>query len=209
MTKDYKAQPPASRARRGRRGSCFFWFVTGAVLGGFGVGLAWMLKQPVPPGPETMAKTHTAPPTKPRFDFYSILPEMEVVVPDKDLQDKAPAPRPRPVPPPPPPASTAQTEAAQFQERPPERQATKPTTTDKATSYFLQVASLRAEPDAERVKARLALLGVHAQIQRITINNRDTFHRVQAGPFHSKEALNRARALLSSNGFQSIPVRLK
>jgi cell division protein FtsN len=211
MTKDYKSQPSTPRARRGRRGSCFFWFVTGAVLGGFGVGLAWMLKQPVRPGPVTAAKTHTAPLTKPRFDFYSILPEMEVVVPDKELEAKAP-PRPRPLPPPPPPTTpTPQAQAPKPPERQPERQAPKPppTTAEERTSYFLQVASFRAQSDAERVKARLALLGVHAQIQRVTINNRDTFHRVQAGPFRSKQALNQARALLSSNGFRSIPVRLR
>lgn len=208
MTKDYKSQPAIPRARPGRRGSCFFWFVTGAVLGGFGVGLAWILKQPVPPGPVTAAKTHMAPRTKPRFDFYSILPEMEVVVPDKELRDKAP-PRPRPAPPPITPSTQAR--PSKPPERQPERQAPKPrpTTAGQGTSYFLQVASFRARPDAERVKAKLALLGVHAQIQRITINNRDTFHRVQAGPFRSKQALNQARALLSSNGFQGIPVRLK
>jgi cell division protein FtsN len=138
---------------------------------------------------------------------------MEVVVPDKELEEKAP-PRPRPLPPP----ATTPTAQAQvpkppdrLREKQAERQAPKPppTTAEERTSYFLQVASLRAQSDAERVKARLALLGVHAQIQRVTINNRDTFHRVQAGPFRSKQALNQARALLSSNGFQSIPVRLK
>jgi cell division protein FtsN len=208
MTKDYKSQPATPRSRRGRRGSCFFWFVTGAVLGGFGVGVAWMLRQPAPPGPVTAAKTHTAPPTKPRFDFYSILPEMEVVVPDKELRGKAP-PFPRPALPPTTPSAQAQ--PPKPPERQPERQVPKPppTTAGEGTSYFLQVASFRARSDAERVKARLALLGVHAQIQRVTINNRDTFHRVQAGPFRSKQALNQARALLSSNGFQSIPVRLK
>jgi cell division protein FtsN len=71
------------------------------------------------------------------------------------------------------------------------------------------VASFRAHSDAERVKAQLALLGIHAQIQRVTINDKDTYHRVRAGPFRSKQALNQARTLLSSNGFQAVPIKLR
>ena len=50
-TKDYKTQerPRPRLARRG--GSGFFWFVTGAVVGAFGVGLAWTLQNQAPPTP--------------------------------------------------------------------------------------------------------------------------------------------------------------
>ncbi|MGA7980671.1 MAG: SPOR domain-containing protein [Chromatiaceae bacterium] len=210
MTKDYKARPVTPRVRRGRQGSCFFWFVTGAVLGGFGVGVAWILRQPgPPPAATTAAKTQSQPVTKPRFDFYNILPEMEVVVPDEELSGKAP-PVPKPTPPQPPTQPVPERTRAQAPE-PAQQQTAKPApaATDDGGSYLLQVASFRAEADAERVKAQLALLGIHAQIQRVTINNKDTYHRVRAGPFRDKQALNKVRSLLSSNGFQSVPIKLK
>jgi cell division protein FtsN len=203
MTKDYKARPVTPKARRGRQGSCFFWFTTGAVLGGFAVGLFW-LRQPAPhpAGPATAAKAQSPPVTKPRFDFYSILPEMEVVVPDDELAGKSSPPRP-PVKPPP---AQAQSQPQAPASKPPKPV---PAANDEETSYLLQVASFRAHSDAERVKAQLALLGIHAQIQRVTINDKDTYHRVRAGPFRSKQALNQARTLLSSNGFQAVPIKLR
>jgi len=42
------------------------------------------IPEPEPrPEPE---RTAVAPPPKPRFDFYNLLPEMEVIVPDEDIQ---------------------------------------------------------------------------------------------------------------------------
>jgi cell division protein FtsN len=212
MTKDYKGRQSGPRPRQARRRSCFFWFVTGAVLGGFGVGLMWVLKQPGPPPPAgSVAKKQNNPAPKPRFDFYSILPEMEVVVPDEELKEK-PASFPKPKSPPPPAQPATEPKQAQTPPAPPEEQ-TPPPSAPRAsadgTSYLLQIASFRGRSDAERLKAKLALLGIRAQIQRVTINNKDTYHRVRAGPFKGKEALNKARELLSSNGFQSVPIRLK
>jgi cell division protein FtsN len=71
------------------------------------------------------------------------------------------------------------------------------------------VASLKNPADAERLKAKLALLGVQAQIQRVTINGRDTYHRVRAGPYRGREAVNRARTQLARNGMESITIKLK
>jgi cell division protein FtsN len=198
VSKDYKARPATPRARRGRQGSCFFWFVTGAVIGGFGIG-AWTLRHATPPPPgDTAAKAQPQPVTKPRFDFYSILPEIE------ELAAK-PSPLPKVTPPQIPEQTTSQKTQAQTPTPVP---ATKPDA-DDGMSYLLQVASFRSQSDADRVKAQLALLGLHAQIQQVTINNKDTYHRVRVGPYRGKQALNQARALLSSNGFQSVPVRLK
>ena len=47
MTVDYKPRPPSPKPRRRGGGSCGFWFVFGAVLGGFGVGLFLMLRTPI------------------------------------------------------------------------------------------------------------------------------------------------------------------
>lgn len=206
MTRDYKARQ-APRPRRGRRGTCFFWFVSGTLLGAFGVGLAWMLKNPLTPVPDAPAvQTEVKPVTKPRFDFHNILPEMEVLVPDEELAERPPPP-PKPVPEPPPKKDPVATP------KPPEQRVAKPAKPAKPASdgvaYLLQVASFRGVSDAERLKARLALLGMQSRIQRVTVNNKDTYHRVRTGPYKGKQAVNQARALLSKNGLESIAIRLK
>jgi hypothetical protein len=81
----------------------WLWLITGLLLGGFIVGLVWLKGQSVdaggewvgakpdrpPQGATRSAKsTEVPPPPKPRFDFYNMLPEMEVVVPDDELEDE-------------------------------------------------------------------------------------------------------------------------
>lgn len=199
MTRDFKATPAAApRVQRGRRGSCGFWFLTGTVLGGLGVGGAWLLQDWIPPPADAQAARSEAPPAaKPRidFNFYNILPEMEVVVPENELAEHAKAAKPPAQPPGP---KTPEPPAAKSEPA-----------VDGGKSYILQVASYRTAADAERLKAKLARLGIQAQVQRITVNNKDTYHRVRAGPFSGKDAVNQARTLLNKNGLDSVAVKLK
>jgi len=194
-TKDYmtKEKHRLRHARCG--GSGFFWFVTGAVVGAFGVGLAWTLHdQPtLPAGSSPQAQAE--PPAKPRFVFHQLLPEMEVLVPDEELSGAALSKSRRQTGASPEPRKTAKAEQ-------PKRPA------QDGVSYLVQVASLRKASDAERLKARLALLGIRARIQRVTVNGKD-YHRVRAGPYQGRQEVNKTRALLSSNGLESIAIRLK
>ena len=49
--------------------------------------------------------------------------------------------------------------------------------------YVLQAGSFRAFADADRMKARLALQGLQAQIQKVTIDDK-RWHRVRHGTFY-------------------------
>jgi cell division protein FtsN len=211
MSRDYKTREGAPRARRRRGGSCFFWFMTGALLGAIGVAVAWML-QGFEPAAQTPAATPPpqtqAPPPKPRFVYPDILPEMEVVVSDDELKDD----RPPALPPPPPPPAPAPEEAAAAAPTPAEPQPPKAADAAPAAggdAYLLQVGSFKARSDAERLKAKLALLGVQAQIQQVTINGKDTYHRVRTGPYQGKEAANKTRAMLERKGYETIAIKLK
>jgi cell division protein FtsN len=169
-------------------------------MGGFGVGLAWMLdeRQATASAPVAQAAAPAAP-TKPSFQFYDILPELEVVVPNDEL-----GPLPKAKGPAPPPEPLAQTKPGDAQ--PP----TKPPAEDApAGSYLLQVASFRTAADADRLKAQLALKGINVQVQQVTINGKDTYHRVRAGPFQGKQAVNQARSQLASSGFEPIAIKVK
>ncbi len=46
---------------------------------------------------------------------------------------------------------------------------TRPVAKDKS-AYILQMGSFRKFADADRMKARLALIGIEAEIQRVSIN---------------------------------------
>lgn len=201
-TKDYKARerPRPNRGRRG--GSGFFWFVTGAVFGAFGVGLAWMLQDRLPPVVASAPLAQAESPSKPSFVFHQLLPEMEVLVPDEELSAAAT--------PPPKPASKPlkQVKSSRLEKPAPEQTAKTEKSAGGGASYLVQVASFRKASDAERLKAKLALLGVRAQIQKVSVNGK-AYHRVRAGPYQGKQQVNETRALLSSNGLDSIAVKLK
>ncbi|MFZ1392074.1 MAG: SPOR domain-containing protein [Dokdonella sp.] len=141
------------------------------------------------PNPEAVAPRETDPPLveakdKPRknYDFYSVLPEMEVVIPDAEISAKARA------------------EAAQA----PANSATPPVSVD--ARYLLQVGSYPSAKAADEVKAKLAILGFVAQVYPVTINGK-TWNRVRLGPYASASDLETAKASLSDNGFNAIALK--
>ena len=68
--------------------------------------------------------------------------------------------------------------------------------------YVLQVGAYREMAAADEVKARLALLGINADIQRVVINGQDVFHRVRAGPYRTPQKLKDAQSRLLNNDLQ-------
>jgi cell division protein FtsN len=144
---------------------------------------------PRPPEPEEPGRS------KPRFDFYTILPEREVKVPEWEATP--------PAEPNSPPESTSPSQS----ERPP---AAVPPSGPKASgSYMIQVGSFQRYEDADRVKARLALAGVSAGIQRVVINGSDIWYRVRVGPFNDRKGLQGARQRLTEGGFNYMLVKVK
>ncbi len=117
------------------------------------------------------------PPPRPRFDFYNLLPEMEVVVPEQEIRGT------------------------------PTRQGVKQV--EQPGTYLLQAGSFPTHQRADRLRARLALLGLETRIQTVRIDDRKTWHRVRVGPFRNLAELNEARALLKQNGIDAVLIRLK
>ena len=216
MSIDYKPRPPSPKPRRRGGGSCGFWFVFGAVLGGFGVGLFLMLRTPIQAPPEAVAAAAAAKGEKAeaaknavptRFSFHDILPELEVVVSDSELSKPDPKK---------PEEKKPEDKKAEVAKRPEDKkpdvaktEPAKPAAEAGAGSYMLQVASLRTAADAERLKAQLAMQGIQVKVQTVTVNGKDTYHRLQAGPFQGKQAVNDARSQLKTKGMDPIPIKLK
>lgn len=155
----------------------------------------------------------TPAPPKPRFDFYTLLPEIEVVVPDEEIeQSRKPAPPPvtapvteatKPAASTPPPAATAAPKPAPAPVKPAPRPA------PAAGTFYLQVGSFSDAGKAEAFKAELAMMGLQTSIQRVTINSKDTYHRVRVGPFGTLGELDKTRSRLKQKGIDSTPIKVR
>lgn len=118
---------------------------------------------------------------KPRFEFYTILSELEVFVPEPEVKTSAPKPE-----------AQLQTNAA----------------ASSSKQYLLQAGSFKNNEDAERLKASLALLGVQSSIQNVTINQ-DSWHRVRIGPFSNPVLLRETLSTLKQNNIHAMTMELK
>lgn len=74
---------------------------------------------------------------------------------------------------------------------------------------FLQVGAFQKVADAEKMKAKLALLGFEAGVQEVEVADKGTMHRVRVGPYGTTEEMNQNRGQLSQNGIPATVVRVK
>ncbi len=136
-------------------------------------------------------------PAKPKYDFYTLLPESEVIVPADAVPEKTP---PAPTPAELAKADAARAEAALKGETPPPL-----TVAVKAavTQYFLQAGSFRKQEDADKVRAQIILLGQSVQVESGTVRE-ETWYRVLVGPFSNREQLTGAQKKLAGSGFSNL-----
>ncbi|MEI7841513.1 MAG: SPOR domain-containing protein [Gallionellaceae bacterium] len=66
--------------------------------------------------------------------------------------------------------------------------------------YYVQAGSFPNQDDAEKLKAKLALLGMEATVQTAAIPNKGTYHRVRLGPFKGANEMNKTLTSLKQNG---------
>ena len=62
---------------------------------------------------------------------------------------------------------------------------------------------------ADKIKAKLAMVGVTADIQRVVINGQDVLYRVRVGPYKDTIKLQKARNRLLENGIDFISLKLR
>ena len=75
------------------------------------------------------------------------------------------------------------------------------------TVFFLQVGAFQKPADADNLKAKLALTGLEASVQEVSIPEKGTMHRVRVGPFRDPDEMNKARELLSQSGVQGTVIK--
>ena len=74
-------------------------------------------------------------------------------------------------------------------------------------TYVLQIAAYRTEAEADRQRAKLAMIGVESKIQPVNANDQ-TLYRVRVGPFKSLDELNKIRSRLRSAEIESTQMRV-
>lgn len=168
------------------------------------------------PHPERASSTPKATPSatsqepgKPKYDFYTLLPESEVIVPpDAVPPPTTPAPEQKPVTP----EEAAKIDAARAQAAlngetpPPAPPVTAPAPAVQpplTTQFFLQAGSFRRKDDAESVRAQITLLGQNVRVESGTVRD-ETWHRVLVGPFANRDQLAQSQKALAANGFSNL-----
>jgi cell division protein FtsN len=81
-------------------------------------------------------------------------------------------------------------------------------TNDANASFVLQVASYKTAEDAEATRAKLLLLGLTARIEKVTLRNTETWHRVLIGPVKSVAEADKVRAQLTDNKYDALVLKI-
>lgn len=121
-------------------------------------------------------------PKKPKYDFYDVLRDKEVIIPDAEL------------------SAQAQAEAA----TPPEE--TAPEAAADGPRYLIQAGAFRSSSDAEALKARIALTGEVARVESAEIQG-GTIYRVRLGPYPNASTLAAAKQALGNHGIDAVAIR--
>lgn len=194
MTRDYKH---TTTRKRDNGPPGWLWFTAGLTVGLAVAAIVYLsdnAQRGYPPAAEVqmqdargVAKSdaENPPPPRRRYDFYTLLPELEVVVPEAEV----PAP-----------------EAAETPATPPTEEAPKPS--DPGVGYILQAGSFKKMEQADRLKANIALLGIEADIQSVSVDN-DTWHRVRIGPYPDMAEVGRIRERLNQSRIETLLLKVR
>ena len=125
---------------------------------------------------------------EPVFDFYKLLPESEVVVPE---------------------SATTTVKSAPAVKQPSVAPGRSAGTPKDSFRYLLQTGSFRNESDAERLRAQLILWGLNAKIQQVQVKNGDYWHRVHVGPLDSMTQVNNVQKTLAEHKVDSLLLKLR
>lgn len=116
---------------------------------------------------------------EPRFAFYEMLPNYEVVIPEEE-----------------------------YEQREDGRATTSPKVREPGR-YLIQAGSFSRYADADRRKAELALLGLESEIEGVTLEDDRTVYRVRSAPIEQLERLNVTLKRLRDNDIDTLVMRAR
>jgi len=140
-------------------------------------------------------------PQSTNYDFFTVLPEIEVIVSDDEGAVPPPVVKKTPV-------ETAATASEPEKPKKPEAVVAEQVAVKNTSSYMLQAGSYNRSADAERQKAKLALLGLSSAIQKVTIQGRGDFYRVRLGPYENHARMVDIDERLRDEGIQALRLKI-
>ncbi len=194
MSRDYKPRPQGRKAgQRGKKSDrqpgvgLWKWMLITAIIIAFVVFLVYLrsngstaenppqTSQTIPnkTGVASVAapKEEQKPEIKlPQFDFYTILPEKEVVVPEYEIKTR-----------------TREERVGKAKE----------------THYMMQAGSFKTFKEADRLRAKLAAMGIESKVQKAKVGDVN-WYRVKMGPYAQTESVNAIRARIRQHGIDAI-----
>lgn len=197
------ARRPKSQAKRngGSGTPGWIWLLTGLVVGavafaGYNLRDQWRSPAGDLPRPDPQAQAapasegaepvvpEAAEKPKPKYEFYTLLPEKEVVIPDAELnaQARAEASAPPPISTPPD-GSTPEIVPG----------------SDNGPHFLIQAGAFRGSAEADALKAKIAMTGEIARVETAQING-TTVYRVRMGPYPNASTLAAAKSALANHG---------
>lgn len=158
------------------------------------------VKQEAKPTGEAAKQAEAKAGERPRFEFYQILPgekeakpsstppatrdgpsaAAEKAVADARAAAKAPAAEPKPA------------------------DGVKPAPNER---LFLQAGAFPNESDADNLKAKIAFMGLEANVVPVDLPEKGKWYRVRLGPYKSADEANRVKSQLALNGVSSSVVK--
>lgn len=192
-----RSRRSSRRRRKSGAGSGFLWLLAGIAVG-LGIAIvAWLGNLPAPREVSEPTTRQQAPERAP-----------------------APAPAPRPTPQPEPEPGNSDQGRFQFydllprqevlvpgRDQPAQRGGLPATPPPPGNQYVLQAGSFSRYPDADRVKAQLALIGINATVQPVIVDGVE-YHRVRIGPISDPGELDRLRSRLRQEKIDAVVMRV-
>jgi cell division protein FtsN len=200
MARDYATKRSSGRKRQPTRRRAaqaptpgWVWLLLGIAIGVVGAAAYWITRPAerdprvtdteAPSAQEAPAEqgVQLPPEEEARFSFYEMLPSYEVVIPRKEIEGDRQAAKQAP---------------------PDRRESSRKETPALAEEgdYIIQIGSYRSRDDAERQRAELALIGVEARVESVTINDNQTWYRVRVGPIAEAPRVHSVMMRLSEHG---------
>lgn len=186
MAKARKAAPRRGASRQSNSKRSIpggLWLVAGLAIGVFVTflfqlepGRGSVQRDKTPPAPAVAPAPSKA--DQPRYDFYTLLPESEVIVPQSSVPEAAVEP------------------AKSSDEQKP--------AVASGTRFYLQAGSFRQRAEADRVRAHILLLGLDVRLENAKLDGGEIWYRVQVGPFQDRTTLSSAQNTLAGNGFDNL-----
>jgi len=185
MAKDYAHRGSGGGRQTAASGGMpgWLWLFVGIALGAVGAAIYYISRPPADARvaaaaekakPDGKKKITIPPKEQSRFAFYELLPNYEVVIPKEALRESKPVPA-----------------IENSQPASPGR-------------YLIQVGAFKERSEAEQQKASLALLGVESRIEKVTIDNDQTWYRVRIGPEKDQRRVENILARLEENDIKAM-----